>query len=77
MNSIANQGFMINDPNRITQFLRGELYILLDSILSISQPIKSSSDLKLVSDFIENFISVFVKYLEILPSTLRQVSRDI
>lgn len=72
MNSIANQGFMINDPNRITQFLRGELYILLDSILSISQPIKSSSDLKLVSDFIENFISVFVKYLEILPSTLRQ-----
>ena len=75
MNSLSNQNFMINDPNYITQFIRGELYILIDSVLSISQPIKSSSDLKLVSDFIENFVNTFVKYLEVLPSTLKQVRR--
>jgi hypothetical protein len=73
MNSLSNQNFAVGDPHFITQFLRGELYILLDSVLSINQAIKSSTDLKLVSDFLETFISTFVKYLEILPTTLRQV----
>lgn len=74
MNNLVNENFQINNPHYITQFLRGELYILVDSVLSINQPLKSTSDMKLVSDLIENYLSMFIRYLEVLPSVLRQVN---
>jgi hypothetical protein len=74
MNSISGKEFEIGDPNVITQFLRGELYVLIDSVLSISATFKLTSDMKLVSDLFETFLAFFNKYLEALPKALPQVN---
>ena len=73
MEEIAIGKFLTGEPDFITQYVRGELYILVDSVLSISQNIKNPTDMKLIIDFIEGFIQFFVRYLEVLPLMLREV----
>jgi hypothetical protein len=72
LSNMANQNFQIGEPYAVTQFVRGDWYILMDSVLSINQSLRNSTDLKLISDFIENFWLAFIKYLDVLPSTLKQ-----
>ena len=73
MEGNANTKFLTGEPNFITQYVRGKLYILVDVVLSISKNIKNSRDMKLILDFIEGFIQFFVKYLEDLPILLTEV----
>ena len=73
MEEIALSNFLTGEPHFITQYVRGELYVLVDSVLSISQNIKNSTDMKLIIDFIEGFIKFFIRYLEVLPMIIKEV----
>jgi len=76
LNSFTSQKLKIADPYLITQTLRGRVYILIDAILSLSQPLKTAADQKLVSDLMEAFIDFFVEYLNVLPSLLKEVNAE-
>jgi len=73
LNSLTTQKLKGADPYFVTQFLRGRAYILIDSVLSMSNPLKTTADQKLVTDLMEAFIDFFVEYLNSLPSLLKEV----
>lgn len=73
MEHIAKEGFLINSPYYVTQTIRGDLYILIDSVLSISNPVRGPKDLKLISSLLEKFVEFFVKFLECTPNYLKEV----
>lgn len=73
MENIAKENFLINSPYYITQTIRGEIYVIIDAILSISIPIRTTKDMKLVTSIMEKYVEFFVKYLDCLPDLLRDV----
>lgn len=64
--------FIARDCHLITQFIRGKLYILVDSILS-NQNSTAPHHLKLFTDFFEAFISFSISFLDCLPFLLPDV----
>ena len=64
------------DVYEITQFLRGELYVVLDYCLSKTQHFTESSVIK---KFLENYLEFFLCYLEQflvnLPEVIENFSR--
>ncbi len=70
---IIENGFKLDDAQKLNQYLRGELWILLDAVTAISRPIKDPVDLRLLQDFFDVCIQFFLKYLDILPKYLKEV----
>lgn len=68
------KGFGHNDPYFLTQYIRGHLYIIMDSVLSINHVISSESGIELIHDLFVTFIDLYVKYLEEIPLYLKDVS---
>ncbi len=73
MERIAEKNFLIGDPHNLSQYVRGELFILIDAILTSPQVPSTPDDLRACVDFLENFIIFFIKYIKILPLFLREV----
>ena len=71
MEHLVKNDFIAN-PYLITQYLRGELYILIDSILSLSKNLEKD-DLRNCVSFLDTFILFFIKYLDILYKYLPDV----
>lgn len=60
------------EPHLINQFIRGELFVLIDCILS-NNSMPSSEQLTFVIDFLQLFINFAVKYFQNLPMFLQEV----
>jgi hypothetical protein len=77
MLGVAHDEFKLGDANLVVQYLRGELYILMDSLLSITVTFRDMNDLKFTADFIEGYIKIFCNYIETLPNVFRDVRSNI
>lgn len=73
MENISKEGFLINNPYYITHTIRAEIYILIDSILSYSNPIKNQKDLKAITTLMEGYITFFVRFLETMQALMKDV----
>jgi hypothetical protein len=71
MNYFSKQSFENNDPYVVTQFLRGDLFIMIDAVLSINQVVTDPNDVKLIHDLFVAFIDMFVEYLKQVTFLLR------
>jgi hypothetical protein len=72
MDNIVKEKFLINDPYFFCQYVRGELFIVVDAILSSPDQL-SASEQKLAVEFLEAFIKFFLAFLDILPQYLKEV----
>lgn len=70
----ANKKFEGKDAQYINQFLRGEVYIVMDWILTIQSSIRDNTEIRLAQELMEAYINLFVKYIEVLPETLKDVN---
>lgn len=61
---------LLAEPNLINQFIRGELVILIDSILCYPNSI-NPEQIKIILDFLEGFIAFAIKYLSVMPLYLK------
>ena len=57
-------------PSQLTQFIRGQLYFYVDSLLSLPQ-VSSESDLPTIFDFITLVFKLILKWIELFPSVLK------
>jgi geranylgeranyl pyrophosphate synthase len=76
MKELALKKFEEKDAQYLNQFLRGEVYIVMDWILTTQSSIRESTEIKLAQDLMETYINLFVKYLEVLPETLKDVKNS-
>mmetsp|Transcript_5954 Transcript_5954/g.5249 ORF Transcript_5954/g.5249 Transcript_5954/m.5249 type:complete len:214 (+) Transcript_5954:25-666(+) len=67
----SSQKFDGEDPYLITQFLRGELYVFMDSVMSVNTLIPDPSDVKLIHELFITYLDMFVEYLKQIRSLLR------
>lgn len=65
--------FQMEDPYEITQFLRGELYILIDYILSKAH---HPCDSSLIVSFMEIYMKFFNEYIDFFKENLKEVRVD-
>lgn len=72
MDQITDLNF-ITDPYLITQAIRGEIHIMIDSILNFSFNCDVTEHLKTFIEFLNRFIKFFVDYLTCLPNFLKEV----
>ena len=72
MNDLINNKFNVNDPHYYNQIIRGELYFLIDSILSSNHHFDDNV-LKTIIDFFENFLLFSIKFFEIINFFMREV----
>lgn len=63
---------MIGSADRITQFIRGELYVVIDFILCAIKP-PEPEELKVCIEILEAFINLSVIYLTSLPIYMKDV----
>ena len=75
METISKEGFLINNPHLITQCVRGEIYVLVDAVLLISNPVKDPKELKMIASLMETYVEFFVKYLDAVPAHLKDVMK--
>lgn len=72
MDQITNLNF-ISDPYVVTQTIRGEIHIIIDSILNFFFNYDVTEHLKTFIEFLNRFIKFFVDYLSCLPNFLKEV----
>jgi len=72
MELYSKNQFRADQPYEITQFLRGELYILIDYILTKVQHGCDSSSILL---FLELYLRFFNEYLDFFRDNLKEVIR--
>ena len=70
MQIYSKKQFLIEDSYEITQFLRGELYILIDHCLS---KVQYGSDSKIIWSFLDYYIEFFRNYIEVFHTNLKEV----
>ena len=56
-------------PMDFNQFVRGQLYITIDSILHCGSPIERSENQREIFSTLSDFILLFIKYITYLPYT--------
>ena len=72
MKEILKYGFeILESPRKVNQYLRGELYLYVDSILSLHLN-TTPKILEIYYDFMSLVFSVIRKWLEIFPTQLSQ-----
>lgn len=69
MADYSEQPSKIENPQDINQYIRGELFILMDSILQYNQSL-IPEDLILCKDVLERYTLFFVQYIKTLPEFL-------
>lgn len=74
LENMANEGFLLNNPHLINQTVRGEHYVFVDAVLSLSNPVRTTKELKMITSLMEKYVEFFVKYLEIIPAYMKDVS---
>ena len=62
--------FIVDEPYQITQFLRGELYIIIDFCLS---KVSHMVDSNIIRNFLENFLIFFNDYIDAFQINLKEV----
>ena len=62
----------ISEAHLTNQFIRGELFVLIDCILS-NNFMPNPDQLNFIIDFLQQFINFAVKYFQILPKFLKEV----
>jgi len=62
MNSITNKKFENKNARELTQFLRGDVMVYIDEICSNS----NFKEYKIISDLMESFLNMYVKYIKII-----------
>ena len=67
MEKITSEKFLVGCPHKLTQYVRGELFILIDNILKSEQKPSTPEQLIACVDFIKKFIKIFIQFLKILP----------
>lgn len=72
MADYSEQPSKIENPQDINQYIRGELFILMDSILQYNQSL-IPEDLILCKDALERYTLFFVQYIKTLPEFLVEV----
>lgn len=72
MNDLVISKFNIYDVNYFNQLIRGEIYNSIDSVMSCEKKF-DENDLKGILEFLEQYISFAVKYMEIIPPLLKEV----
>lgn len=59
-----------NSPNELTQFIRGELYFYIDSLISLYTS-TTSDDLVAILEFMQEVFRLILKWMEIFPQYLK------
>lgn len=72
MQSLEGKQFAVDDPYELTQFLRGELYILIDYCLSKSQHLCDSNTIR---NLLEIYLAFFVSFLDVFTCYLKEVEK--
>lgn len=72
MDQITTMNFL-GDPHQITQIVRGEIFIMIDIILTYTFSNEASDHLKTFIEFLERFIKFFIDYITTLPSLIKDV----
>jgi hypothetical protein len=62
---IKNDFKAFETPNQLTQFIRGELYFYVDSLISFQNT--STEDLSAVFEFMTEIFKLLFKWMEIFP----------
>lgn len=73
MKDIITRKFLLENPHKITQYVRGELFIMIDNILGTEQLPSTSEQLSACVEFLEDFIMFFIEYIKILPKYFAEV----
>ena len=68
MEETRKSAFHIDDVAQFNQFYRGEIYVLIDSILCMGSI--PPQELKLAIDFLETYIRLFIRYIENIKNYL-------
>ena len=71
MKKLTNNHFYFKS-DELNQFLRGKMYILLDSVLMYKQPLLED-ELELAERLFKAFLELFIWYLKCLPSYFEKV----
>lgn len=66
---IANDFKGFPSPSHLTQFIRGELYFYVDSLMSIFAT-SSVDEVPAIFDFMKDIFSLIFKWIEIFPQHL-------
>ncbi len=61
------------DAHKFTQFVRGELYFYIDSLISLYNS-SSIEELPEIFDFMQEYFKLVLKWMEIFPSYLKNVT---
>jgi hypothetical protein len=72
LNELIMNRFNIFDVSYFNQFVRGEIYNMIDLLMSCEKKIEEN-DLKGIIEFFELYISFTVKYLDVISPLLKEV----
>ena len=72
MQIYCKKQFLIEDSYEITQFLRGELYILIDHCLS---KVQYMGDSIIICAFLNYYIEFFRDYIEVFLVNIKEVKK--
>ena len=72
MNDLVITRFNIYDVNYFNQLIRGEIYNMIDLVMS-SEKKMEENDLKGIIEFFEQYISFAVKYMDVIIPFLKEV----
>jgi len=70
MQIYCSRQFSVEDPYEITQFLRGELYILIDFCLSKTQ---HNCEPNSIRTLFELYVGFFNDYIDVFQNNLKEV----
>lgn len=59
-----------SSPHKLTQYIRGELYFYVDSLISLFNQ-TTSEDLPAIFEFMQDVFKLIFKWMEIFPNYLK------
>jgi hypothetical protein len=68
--TLAEEKYNCQDPHFICQFVRGQVFILVDALLANVGRMTTPEDLQLELEFFDNFMRCVIQYLKCLPCYL-------
>lgn len=69
MSLLQNEDFAFSDSYKFTQYFRGTLFTIADTILSCAKSFPEK-DIPLYIEFFQAYIRLFLKFLKVLPTVL-------
>lgn len=68
--TLAEEKYNCQDPHFICQFVRGQIFVLVDALLANVARQPNADDLQLEIEFFETFMRCLIQYLRCLPRYL-------